>query len=105
MNSKDAKDAVEALQGDASSARPAEADSGLEADVLRVLRQGEKVKAVKLYRDRTGSTLVDAKRDVEEIAERHGITVEGGGCSGVLAVSIFVLITIAVVAALLILRQ
>jgi hypothetical protein len=49
--------------------------------------------------------LFDAKREVEEIAARHGITVEGGGCSGVLVMSIVALIAIAVVAALVILKH
>jgi len=102
---KDAKDAVEALQRSDSLARSAETDADWEAEVLRLLRQGEKIKAVKLYRNRTGSTLFDSKQTVEEIAERHGITVEGGGCSGVLILSIVALLAIAVVAALVILQK
>lgn len=102
---KDAKDAVEALQAGGGPLRPAEADADWEAEVLQLMRQGEKINAVRLYRDRTGSTLFDAKQAVEEMAERHGITMQGGGCSGVLAVSIVTLIAIAVVATLVILKQ
>lgn len=102
---KDAKDAVEALQRGASLPQPAEVDTDLQAEVLRLLGQGEKIKAVKLYRDRTGATLFDSKQAVEAMADRHGITVEGGGCSGVLVVSIVALIAIVVVAVLMILRQ
>ena len=102
---KDAKDAVEALQSGANLLRPAEADADWEAEVLRLLRQGEKIKAVKLYRNRTDATLFDSKQAVEAMAERHGITVEGSGCSGVLILSIVVLIAIAVVAALVILQR
>ena len=42
---------------------------------------GEKVKAAKLYRERTGASLREAKQAVESVAARHGLTVEeGGGC-------------------------
>ena len=102
---KDAKDAVEALQRGGGLPRPAEADADVEAEVLRLLGQGEKIKAVKLYRDRTDASLFDSKQAVEEMADRHGITVEGGGCSGVVVMSIVVLMAIAVVAALVILKQ
>jgi ribosomal protein L7/L12 len=102
---KDAKDAVGALQRGAGLPRPAEADTDLEAEVVRLLGQGEKLKAVKLYRDRTGSTLFDSKQAVEVLAERHGIKVESGGCSGVLILSMVALIAVAVVAVLMILRQ
>ena len=102
---KDAKDAVEALQSAGSLPRSAEADADWEAEVLRLLRQGEKIKAVKLYKDRTGATLFDSKQGVEVMAERHGVTIQGAGCNGVLVLSIVVLIAIAVVAALMILRQ
>jgi len=102
---KDAKDAVEALQRGSSLPQSMEAAADLEPDVLRLLVQGDKIEAVRLYKDRTGTTLFDSKREVEEIAARHGITVQGGGCSGVLGMSIVVLIAIAVVAVLMILRQ
>ncbi len=49
---------------------------------------GEKLKAVKLYRDRTGANLMESKLAVESVAARHGITVETAGCSGVLIVFI-----------------
>ncbi|MEX0819429.1 MAG: hypothetical protein WD070_07540 [Pirellulaceae bacterium] len=102
---KDAKNAVEALPRCASLPRSTEDHTDLEPDVLRLLALGEKIKAVKLYRDRTGSNLFDSKQAVEVLAERHGIKVEGGGCSGVLVLSMVVLIAIAVVAVLMILRQ
>lgn len=73
---KDARDAVEALQRGASFPQSTEDHADLEAEVLRLLGQGEKLKAVKLYKDRTVATLFDSKQAVERIAERHGITVE-----------------------------
>lgn len=102
---KRSKDAVEALQRGCRSPQAAEADTDLEGDVLRLLGQGEKIKAVKLYKDRTDATLFDSKQAVDEIAVRNGVTVEGGGCSGVLFLSMVVLIAIAVVAVLMILRR
>ena len=102
---KDAKDAVEALQAGASQPEPTEGRADLEAEVLSLLGRGEKLKAVKLYRDRRAANLMESKLAVEAMAERHGITVEGGGCSGVLLLSIVVLIAIAVVATLVILKQ
>lgn len=101
---KDAKDAVEALQRGASLPSRSEPDTNLDSQVLRLLGQGEKIKAVKLYRDQTGATLYDSKQAVEALAERDGIAIEGGGCSGVLVISMVVLIAVAVVAALIILR-
>lgn len=102
---KDAKDAVEALQcGFNLPSQPAP-DADLDSQLLRFLGQGEKIKAVKLYRDQTGATLYDSKQAVEALAERHGIAVEGGGCSGVVASLLVVLIAIAVVTVLLILQM
>lgn len=102
---KDAKDAVESLPRGASLPQPNAADTDWEAEVLQLLGQGEKIKAVKLYRNRTGASLFDSKQAVEEMADRHGITVAGGGCSGVVVMSMVVLMAIAVVAALVILKQ
>lgn len=42
----------------------------------------------------------DSKQAVERVAERHGIMVERAGCSGVLVLSMVVLVAIAVVAAI-----
>jgi len=102
---KDAKDAVEALQRGASLPSPSEPDADLDSQLLRLLGQDERIKAVKLYRDQTGATLYDSKQAVEALVERHGIAVEGGGCSGVVAILLVVLIAIAVVTVLLIFQM
>ncbi|MCB9924894.1 MAG: hypothetical protein H6822_22130 [Planctomycetaceae bacterium] len=102
---KDAKDAVESLQRGASLPSPSQPDADLDSQLLRLLGRGEKIKAVKLYRDQTGATLYDSKQAVEALAERHGIAVQGGGCSGVVMISFVVLIAIVVVAALVILQK
>ena len=101
---KDAKDAVEALQAGASLPEPTEGRADLEAEVLNLLERGEKINAVKLYRDRTGTNLLESKRAVEMLAARDGITVQGAGCS-VLIVLIVAVAAIAVVAASVILKQ
>lgn len=101
---KDAKDAVEALQLSASLPIRSEPDGDLDAEVLRLLGQGEKIKAVKFYREQTGGTLYDSKQAVESLAERHGIAVRSGGCSGVLVILFVFLIAIAVVVALMLIQ-
>lgn len=97
---KDSKDAVEALQRGASLPSQADPGADLDAEVLRLMGQGEKIKAVKLYREQSGATLYDSKQAVERLAERNGIVVEGGGCGGVIAMCMLALIAIAVFAAM-----
>ena len=61
----------------------------LEQQVRSLLGQGQKLEAVKLYKDQTGASLRQAKEAVEAIealAERHGIAAKGGGCVGVVLV-------------------
>ncbi len=87
---KEAKDAVEAPQLGAGSPRSTEADADMEANVLQLLKDGEKIKAVKLYQDRTGTALADSKRAVEAVAARHGIKGQKAGCSVAVAVAVAV---------------
>jgi len=51
---KEAKDAVEALECGESPMSPAETDDDMEAELLRLLRQGQKLQAVKIYKEQTG---------------------------------------------------
>lgn len=97
---KESKDAVEGLQDDAGPPRPTEADADLEANLVRLLKDGEKIKAVKLYRDRTGASLADSKRAVEAIATHHGIKVQTAGCGSV-AIVVAVASAVVCVAAVL----
>lgn len=101
---KEAKDAVEALQHGASPSEPIEPDADLEANVLRLLKDGEKLKAVKLYRDRTGAALADSKRSVEAIGAHHGIKGQRAGCSITLGVAV-ASAAIGLVAVLMVIRQ
>jgi ribosomal protein L7/L12 len=44
-----------------------------EPDVVQYLMQGQKINAIKVYRERTGVGLADAKAEVERIAREHGL--------------------------------
>jgi ribosomal protein L7/L12 len=59
----------------------------LESEVLSLMRQGQKIQAVKLYREKTGvgdCSLKDAKEAVEAMAQAHGVPVRQAGCASVL---------------------
>jgi ribosomal protein L7/L12 len=102
---KEAKDAVEALERGDAPPQPPKADANLEADVLRLLRDGEKIKAAKLYRERTGANLMEAKQAIDAVATRHGLAVEEAGCGGVLiALIVVAVIAMAVVAVLILVK-
>lgn len=51
-----------------------------DADLLSLLQKGEKIGAIKIYRDRYGVDLKGAKDAVEAIAERAGLPKTGSGC-------------------------
>jgi hypothetical protein len=42
-------------------------------DVIGHLMQGQKIQAIKAYREQTGATLLDAKNAVEKIARDRGL--------------------------------
>jgi len=92
---KQAKDAVDAIERGESTSVPERGDIDVEADVCRLLNRGEKLHAVKLYREKTGTSLLEAKRAVEALAARHGIADQAAG-----AASLF--ITLGIVAMLLV---
>jgi ribosomal protein L7/L12 len=79
---KDAKDAVEALERGGSLAEARRGPAGSEADVLQLLRAGQKILAIKLYRERTGVSLLEAKNAVEAMATEQGIPPGRSGCAG-----------------------
>ena len=86
----EAKAGVEAIErGDTSTVTgmdhgAVESNDKLEQRLLRLVQEGQKIQAVKLYREHTPSGLKEAKEFVESLAERHGITAPRGGCLGVL---------------------
>jgi len=80
----EAKQAVEALERDEPPPTGEPADSSSEAEIVALLQQGRKIKAIKLYRERTGVGLKEAKDAVEAIgADRGIVTPSGSGCLGV----------------------
>jgi ribosomal protein L7/L12 len=86
---KEAKDAVEAIPREqvAPSGSPIERD--LEDEVLSLLGRGQKIEAIRRYRQRTGADLKTSKDAVDALAERRGILVsQGTGCLGVVVVSL-----------------
>lgn len=82
----DAKAAVEALEAGAGSQSPSGIGGHLEAELLRLLGDGQKIQAVKLYKNQQGVTLLEAKQAVESLAARHGLGTQRVGCLGVAAV-------------------
>jgi len=90
---KEAKDAVEAIQrGQATPSGP-QSDRDLEDEVVSLLEQGQKIEAIKRYRERTGVGLKEAKDAVEWMAERRGLaTSQGVGCFGVVLLALMSLV-------------
>ena len=88
---KEAKDAIEVLErGESVPVPPAVSKTFAESDVrdfVSLLRQGKTIAAIKLYRDKTGVGLAEAKAAVETLAAEQGIPVKGSGCAGVVLVS------------------
>jgi ribosomal protein L7/L12 len=77
----DAKNAVEALQrGDPlPGAASADGPADLNAELRMLIQQGRKLQAVKLYKDRTGVSLMDAKKAIETLeagATGNGVVIE-----------------------------
>ena len=78
---KEAKDAVEAV-GRGSVFLSVENRDEADDDKLReLLRSGQKIQAIKLYRERTGVGLKEAKDAVERLQAQLGLPVaRGSGC-------------------------
>ena len=88
----EAKAAVEAIASDidvreelSQHGTPDEA-LAREAELLRMLQAGEKIQAIKRYREWTGAGLKEAKDAVEGLAARHGIVAQSRGCLTMLLV-------------------
>lgn len=82
----ESKQAVESMQATIAPAQPTPmTDSNLNSQVVSLLHQGERIKAVKLYKSQAGVRLKEAKQAVDRIGEQHGIPVtSGSGCLGVI---------------------
>jgi ribosomal protein L7/L12 len=79
----EAKAAVEAIERGEKPPPAAGAvpPNDVDADLWHLLKKGEKIQAIKLYRERTGAGLADAKAAVEAIGRQHGIRMQGAGCA------------------------
>jgi ribosomal protein L7/L12 len=89
-----AKEAVEALAQGESLPTEEPMDASTETEIVSLLKQGQKLQAVKLYRECTGVGLKEAKDAIELMAEKHGLSVAtGGGCLG--AVILILLLVVA----------
>lgn len=62
--------------------------SGSDDEVMKLLRSGSKIGAIKAYREQTGVGLKEAKDAVEAMASEHGISPAPSGCSGVVLLAI-----------------
>jgi ribosomal protein L7/L12 len=84
---KEAKDAIEKMQAPGQKDPPVPVlDTNVELEILSLLEQGQKIQALKLYREKTGYSLYTAKRVVGRMATEHGIaTPPGSGCLGAMA--------------------
>jgi large subunit ribosomal protein L7/L12 len=82
-----AKEHVEALKATrslpAGVIRPS-AGPEFEAEVLNLVASGRKIEAIKVYRERTGVGLKEAKDAVEALAARRGVVTQKSGCLGVI---------------------
>jgi hypothetical protein len=79
-----------------STPPPAAPESGsLEADVLALMQGQKKIQAIKLYRERTGVGLKEAKDFVESLAAKHGVPSSSGGCAGVVLLMLLAGATVA----------
>jgi hypothetical protein len=67
----------------------------LEGRVLRLVQQGQKIPAIKLYREETGAGLKEAKESVEALGRQYGLNVGGSGCAGAALVACSLLMVIA----------
>ena len=87
-----AKEAVETLERGASPAdKPL--DAGPAAEIVALLEAGRKLEAVKLYRERTGVDLKQARDAVEAIAaDRRIVVPSGSGCLGVVLLMVAILL-------------
>jgi len=94
----EAKAAVEAIQrGEAtpSSIEHSAPSGDLERQLEQLLRRQQKIAAIKLYRERTGLGLKEAKDAVEAFAAKHNIPSKSIGCGAAAVLLIAAMATLA----------
>jgi large subunit ribosomal protein L7/L12 len=85
---KEAKDAVEGLDLSGGLSHRLDVGQDIEPELLSLPEQGRKIRAIKVYRERTGVGLKEAKDAVEALGRRHGIVPKGAGCAGLLLLAL-----------------
>jgi ribosomal protein L7/L12 len=68
---RQAKEAVEAIERGESLPSPETVEESFERELIGLLDQGQKIQAIKLYRERTGVGLKEAKDAVDVIQRRE----------------------------------
>ena len=87
----DAKNAVEALERAASLPPRESVDSSFEDEILSLLKQGQKIRAIKLYREKTGVGLKESKDFIDALAaDQHIVAASKSGCLGVVLLLVFI---------------
>jgi len=83
---REAKEAVDAMMRGETPAPPtAPRGRANEQEIVTLLQEGGKIPAIKLYREQTGASLLEAKKAVEQLAADHGVeAAASGGCLGVI---------------------
>jgi ribosomal protein L7/L12 len=87
---REAKDAVDAIERGENLPAAARATGSagvradLKADVWALVQDGQKIQAIKFYRERTGCGLKQAKDAVEAVAREHGVAPNTAGCFGMI---------------------
>lgn len=90
----EAKEAVEAFEQGQSLPKTEAPGSDVDREIVSLLEQGKKIQAVKLYRERTGVGLKEAKDAVDAIAaERHILAPAGSGCLGIVLLFLMVILS------------
>jgi len=79
----EAKDAVEALEAGKRLPSQGMTDPESDKELIALLEQGQKIEAIRMYREKTGAGLKEAKDAVEALAAKHGLPVGRSGCAGV----------------------
>jgi ribosomal protein L7/L12 len=78
----EAKQAVEAIERDAGGEIiPSLLDDAFLESLLDLLKKGQKIEAIKRYRERTGAGLKEAKDTVEDFGRRAGVPDSGSKIS------------------------
>jgi ribosomal protein L7/L12 len=90
----EAKAAVESLEAGGSFIKPVQPDDPNVADeIVTLLSHGEKIKAIKLYRQQFRVGLKEAKEAIDDIGEQNGIPSSSGyGCLSVVLLGITVIL-------------